>query len=424
MSKVIVSTLYDSAVFKMACRQFDTAADAINLPEHIRDRTKYPRRCMAVALPISRDDGSVTVFEGYRVQHNVSTGPSKGGIRFHQDVTIGEVAALSMWMSWKCSLVGLPYGGAKGGVIVNPNLLSPTELEHLSRRYMQEMINFFGPQLDIPAPDLGTNEQIMGWMMDTYSTHVGHNEPGVVTGKPISLGGSQGRREATGAGVAYLIGKYLEDLNIPISQATVAIQGFGNVGSEAARALVGYGAKIIAISDYTGAIYDPKGIDIEKALAYLRYARTLEDYHLGEHITNEQLLELKCTVLVPAALERVIDKHNAAKLQCRVLAEAANGPTTNAADRIIAKRGDIEIIPDVICNAGGVIVSYFEWLQNMQNYYWDRDEVIRKLFAILDKAKAAVEFQKRKFKFSRRLAALTLGIERVAETKASRGLFP
>ena len=424
MSKVIVSTLYDSAVFKMACRQFDTEADAINLPEHIRDRTKYPRRCMAVALPISRDDGSVTVFEGYRVQHNVSTGPSKGGIRFHQDVTIGEVAALSMWMSWKCSLVGLPYGGAKGGVIVNPNLLSPTELEHLSRRYMQEMINFFGPQLDIPAPDLGTNEQIMGWMMDTYSTHVGHNEPGVVTGKPISLGGSQGRREATGAGVAYLIGKYLEDLNIPISQATVAIQGFGNVGSEAARALVGYGAKIIAISDYTGAIYDPKGIDIEKALAYLRYARTLEDYHLGEHITNEQLLELKCTVLVPAALERVIDKHNAAKLQCRVLAEAANGPTTNAADRIIAKRGDIEIIPDVICNAGGVIVSYFEWLQNMQNYYWDRDEVIRKLFAILDKAKAAVEFQKRKFKFSRRLAALTLGIERVAETKASRGLFP
>jgi len=424
MSKVIVSSLYDSAVFKMACRQFDTAADAINLPEHIRDRTKYPRRCMAVALPISRDDGSVTVFEGYRVQHNVSTGPSKGGIRFHQDVTIGEVAALSMWMSWKCSLVGLPYGGAKGGVIVNPTQLSPRELERLSRRYMQEMINFFGPHLDIPAPDLGTNEQIMGWMMDTYSTHVGHNEPGVVTGKPISLGGSQGRREATGAGVAYLVGKYLEDLKIPISQATVAIQGFGNVGSEAARALVGYGAKVIAISDYTGGIYDPKGIDIEKACAYLRYAKTLEDYHLGEHITNEQLLELKCTVLVPAALERVITKDNAEKLQCRIIAEAANGPTTNVADRIIAKRGDIEIIPDVICNAGGVIVSYFEWLQNMQNYYWDRDEVIRKLFAILDKAKDAVEFQKRKFKFSRRLAALTLGIERVANAKESRGLFP
>lgn len=408
----------------MACRQFDTAADAINLPEHIRDRTKYPRRCLAVALPISRDDGSVTVFEGYRVQHNVSTGPCKGGIRFHEDVTIGEVAALSMWMSWKCSLVGLPYGGAKGGVIVNPRLLSLKELEHLSRRYMQEMINFFGPQIDIPAPDLGTNEQIMGWMMDTYSTHVGHNEPAVVTGKPISLGGSQGRREATGAGVAYLIGKYLEDLKIPISQATVAIQGFGNVGSETARALVSYGAKIIAISDFTGAIYDSKGLDIEKVLIYLRSERTLENYHLGEHITNEQLLELKCTVLVPAALERVITKENAPKLQCRVLAEAANGPTTNEADRIIAKRGDIEIIPDVICNAGGVVVSYFEWLQNMQNYYWDRDDVIRKLFAILDKAKSAVELQKRKFKFSRRLAALTLGIERVADAKESRGLFP
>jgi len=424
MSKVIVSSLYDSAVFKMACRQFDTAADAINLPEHIRDRTKYPRRCMAVTLPISRDDGSVTVFEGYRVQHNISTGPSKGGIRFHQDVTIGEVAALSMWMSWKCSLVGLPYGGAKGGVIVDPTQLSLRELERLSRRYMQEMINFLGPELDIPAPDLGTNEQIMGWMMDTYSTHVGHNEPAVVTGKPISLGGSQGRREATGAGVAYLVRKYLEDLKIPISQTTVAIQGFGNVGSEAARALAGYGAKIIAISDYTGAIYDPKGIDIEKASAYLRYARTLEDYHLGEHITNEQLLELKCTVLVPAALERVITTENAPKLQCRIIAEAANGPTTNAADRIIENRGDIEIIPDVICNAGGVVVSYFEWLQNLQNYYWEREEVMRKLFAILDKAKDAVEFQKRKLKFSRRLAALTLGIERVANAKESRGLFP
>lgn len=424
MSKVIVSSLYDSAVFKMACRQFDTAADAISLPEAIRDRTKYPRRCMAVALPISRDDGSVTVYEGYRVQHNLSTGPSKGGVRFHQNVTIGEVAALSMWMSWKCSLVGLPYGGAKGGVIVNPSHLSLKELERLSRRYMQEMIPFFGPQIDIPAPDLGTNEQIMGWMMDTYSNHVGHNEPAAVTGKPISLGGSQGRKEATGGGVAYLIKKYLEDMKIPIGQATVAIQGFGNVGSETARAMVGYGAKVIAISDYTGAIYDPKGIDIEKAQAYLRYARTLEDYHLGEHITNEQLLELDCTVLVPAALERVINKENASRLKCRLLAEAANGPTSNAADKVIEARGDIEVIPDVLCNAGGVVVSYFEWLQNLQNYYWDRDEVLRKLYAILDKAKDSVEFQKRKFKFSRRLAALTLGIERVATAKESRGLFP
>ncbi|MCF7687272.1 MAG: Glu/Leu/Phe/Val dehydrogenase [Cephaloticoccus sp.] len=424
MSKVIVSSLYDSDVFKMACRQFDTAADAISLPEHIRDRTKYPRRCLCVALPVKRDDGSVTVYEGYRVQHNLSTGPSKGGIRFHQDVTIGEVAALSMWMSWKCSLVGLPYGGAKGGVIVNPSQLSLNELERLSRRYMQELINFVGPDLDIPAPDVGTNERIMGWMMDTYSNHVGHIEPAVVTGKPIALGGSQGRREATGAGVAYLVKKYLEDLKIPIKKATVAIQGFGNVGSEAALALAEYGAKIVAISDYTGGIYDAKGIDIQKALAYLQYAKVLKDYHLGEPITNEQLLEIKCTVLVPAALERVITEKNATKLRCRLLAEAANGPTTNAADKIIERRGDIQIIPDVLCNSGGVIVSYFEWLQNKQNFYWTRDEVLQKLFPILDKAKDAVEFQKRKFKFSRRLAALTLGIGRVAEAKLSRGLFP
>ena len=424
MSKAIVSSLYDSEVFKMACRQFDQAADAINLPDALRDRTKYPRRCLAVALPVKRDDGSVTVFEGYRVQHNLSTGPSKGGIRFHQHVTLGEVAALAMWMSWKCSLVGLPYGGAKGGVIVNPNDLSLNELEHLSRRYMQEMVNFLGPHIDVAAPDVGTNERIMGWMMDTYSNHIGHVSPAIVTGKPIALGGSQGRREATGAGVAYLVKKYLEDLKIPINEATVAIQGFGNVGSETALSLGDYGAKIVAISDYTGAYYNPKGIDVRRALNYVQYQKTLRDFDGGEAITNEQLLELTCTVLVPAALERVITDQNAAKLKCRVLAEAANGPTTNAADKIIEARGDIEIIPDVLCNSGGVIVSYFEWLQNLSNFYWGREEVITKLFGILDKAKAAVDAQKATFQFSRRLAALTLGIQRVADAKAARGLFP
>jgi glutamate dehydrogenase (NAD(P)+) len=424
MSKAVVSTLYDSDVFRMACRQFDKAADAINLPEAIRDRTKYPRRCLAVSLPIRRDDGSITVFEGYRVQHNLSTGPSKGGIRFHEGVTLGEVAALSMWMSWKCSLVGLPYGGAKGGVIVNPRELSLLELEHLSRRYMQEMINFVGPQLDIPAPDVGTNEQIMAWMMDTYSNHVGHISPGVVTGKPIALGGSQGRREATGAGVAYLVKRYLEDMKIPMSETTVAIQGFGNVGSETALALAGYGAKIIAISDYTGGVFNARGIDPRKALAYISYAKTLKDFDGGEPIGNDQLLELPCTVLVPAALERVITEVNAPRIQCRILAEAANGPTTNQADKIIEERGDIEIIPDVLCNSGGVIVSYFEWLQNLSNFYWTRDEVLVKLFAMLDQAKHAVDTQKRKFDFSRRLAALTLGIARVAEAKQARGLFP
>lgn len=424
MSKVIVSSLYDSDVFRMACRQFDQAADAINLPDAIRDRTKYPRRCLVVSLPVKRQDGSVIVFEGYRVQHNLSTGPSKGGIRFHQDVTIGEVAALAMWMSWKCSLVGLPYGGAKGGVIVNPNQLTESELEHLSRRYMQEMVNFLGPHTDVPAPDVGTNEKIMGWMMDTYSNHVGHVEPAVVTGKPISLGGSQGRREATGAGVAYLVKKYLEDMGLTVGQATVVIQGFGNVGSETASALAAYGAKIIGISDYTGGIYNPAGIDIKKALAYVQSQKVLRDFHGGDPISNEDLLELPCTVLVPAALERVITEQNAGKLKCQLLAEAANGPTTNAADRIIENRGDIEIIPDVLCNSGGVIVSYFEWLQNLSSFYWSRDEVMEKLKGMLDKAKESVEYQKRKFKFSRRLAALTLGIQRVADAKMSRGLFP
>jgi glutamate dehydrogenase (NAD(P)+) len=424
MSKVIVSSLYDSDVFRQACRQFDKAADAINLPESIRDRTKYPRRCVAMALPIKREDGSVTVFEGYRVQHSLTTGPAKGGIRFHQNVTIGEVAALAMWMSWKTSLVGLPYGGAKGGVIVDPNQLSIAELERLSRRYMQELIPFIGPQVDVPAPDMGTNERIMGWMMDTYANHVGHIEPAIVTGKPIALGGSQGRREATGAGVAYLVKRYLEDMKIPVTKATVAIQGFGNVGSETALALAAYGAKIIAISDYTTGIHNPKGIDLKKALAYVQSERVLKDFDGGEAITNEELLLLKCTVLVPAALERVITPENAGKLQCRLLAEAANGPTTNQADKIIDDRGDIELIPDVLCNSGGVIVSYFEWLQNLQNYYWGRDEVLEKLFKMLEKSKDAVEYQKRKFKFSRRLAALTLGIQRVAEAKQSRGLFP
>jgi glutamate dehydrogenase (NAD(P)+) len=424
MSKAIVSKLYDSDVFRMACRQFDKAADAINLPEELRDRTKYPRRCMAVALPIKRDNGTTVVFEGYRVQHSLSTGPSKGGLRFHQDVTLGEVAALAMWMSWKCSLVGLPFGGAKGGVVVDPFNLSAGELERLSRRYMQEMIPFLSPHVDIAAPDMGTNDQVMAWMMDTYSNHVGHVEPAIVTGKPLSLGGSEGRREATGNGVAYLVKAYLDDLKIPVEKTTVAIQGFGNVGNESALALAAYGAKIIAISDHTAAFYDPKGIDVKKALQYVQFNRVLHDFDGGEPITNAQLLELPCTVLVPAAIERVITEENAPKLRCRILAEAANGPTTNAADRVLESREEIEVLPDVLCNSGGVIVSYFEWLQNLQSYYWTRDEVLGKLHDILDKAKASIEYQRRKMKFSRRLAALTLGIQRVAEAKQKRGLFP
>jgi glutamate dehydrogenase (NAD(P)+) len=289
---------------------------------------------------------------------------------------------------------------------------------------MQEMIPFLSPHVDIAAPDMGTNEQVMAWMMDTYSNHVGYVEPAIVTGKPVALGGSEGRREATGCGVAYLVKSYLDDLKIPVSQATVAIQGFGNVGSETAAAIAGAGAKVIAISDHTAAFHNPAGIDVRKALQYVKFNRVLHDFDGGEAITNEQLLELPCTVLVPAAVERVITEVNAPRLRCRILAEAANGPTTNAADRVLESREEIEIIPDILCNSGGVVVSYFEWLQNLQNYYWTREEVLTKLYAILDKAKAHVEYQKRKMKFSRRLAALTLGIQRVAEAKEKRGLFP
>jgi glutamate dehydrogenase (NAD(P)+) len=425
MSKLRSTPIYTSDIYRMACKQFDRAADAISLPEDIRDRVKHPRRAVVVSLPIRLDNGTVQVFEGYRVQHHLSTGPAKGGIRFHPGVTIGEVAALAMWMSWKTALAGLPYGGAKGGVIVDPSRLSERELERLARRYMQELIPFIGPDVDVPAPDMGTNEKMMGWMVDTYSNHVGHLEPAIITGKPLALGGSQGRREATGAGVAYLIIKYLADMGIKPADATVAIQGFGNVGGEAARALARYGARIIAISDHTGGYHNPAGINVEKALSCVATTRNLAAFDGGDAIDNETLLTLDCTVLVPAALERVITPELVPRLRCRLLAEAANGPTTFAADKILEEtRPDIEIIPDVLCNAGGVIVSYFEWLQNRQNYYWTRDEVLEKLFRQLDQAREAVERQLDKYKFTRRLAAQTLGIQRVADAKSARGLFP
>ncbi len=418
------NTIYTSPVFTQACRQFDRAADILGIDQAVCERTKRPRRCVVVTMPVRMDDGKVRVFEGYRVQHNLSTGPAKGGIRFHEDVTLGEVAALAMWMSWKCSLVGLPYGGAKGGVVVNTRDLSTTELERLSRRYMQELVPFIGPKVDIPAPDVGTNEQVMAWMMDTYSAHVGHYDPGVITGKPVAIGGSLGRKEATGEGVAWFTKAYLGDMGIKAAQTTVAIQGFGNVGSEAALALSAWGAKIVAVGDWTGGIHNAKGLDIKDALAWVAANKSLKGYPGGDAITNEQLLELPCTVLIPAALERVITDQNAGRLKCRMIAEGANGPTTNAADKILEDRGDIEVIPDVLCNSGGVIVSYFEWLQNLQSYYWTKEEVFEKLHRMLAKAKASVDDTMRHYKCSRREAALLLGISRVSEAKSKRGLFP
>ncbi|AHF92424.1 glutamate dehydrogenase [Opitutaceae bacterium TAV5] len=419
-----LSTLYDSDVFRMACRQYDLAADLIGVPDEVRERTKLPKRCLSVTMPVRCDDGSVRMLEGFRVQHHLSLGPTKGGLRFHPDVTIGEVAALAMWMSWKCALVGLPYGGAKGGVAVDPGALSRRELENVSRRYMQEMIPFVGPTIDVMAPDVGTGEQVMAWMMDTYSIHVGNAVPAVVTGKPLAIGGSEGRREATGFGVAHLVIRQLESMNIPVAGATVAIQGFGNVGTEAALALQARGAKIVAVGDVTGGYHAEGGLDVQAAVKHAKEHRNLTGWSGGDAVTNEQLLELPCTVLIPAALERVITPANAGRLRCRVLAEAANGPTTNEADRILAERGDIEIIPDILCNSGGVVVSYFEWVQDLQSLFWTRDEVMRKLCEILDRSREAVEAQRRKLGCSRRLAALSLGIGRVAEAKASRGLFP
>jgi glutamate dehydrogenase (NAD(P)+) len=420
----LTNSIYNSPVFQQACRQFDDAADIIGMEAGVRERTKQPRRCLTVTLPVRMDDGRILTFEGYRVQHNISTGPAKGGIRFHHDVTLGEVAALAMWMSWKCSLVGLPFGGAKGGVIVNARDMSNGELERLSRRYMQEIATFIGPHLDIPAPDVGTNEQVMAWMMDTYSNHVGHYDPGVITGKPVALGGSLGRKEATGEGVAWFTKAYLTDLGIKAADTTVIIQGFGNVGSETALALSAWGAKIIGISDFTGGILNQNGINVREALAYVAANKSLQGYKDGDSITNEELLEQPCTVLAPCALERVITEKNASKLKCRVIAEGANGPTTNEADKILAQRGDIELIPDVLCNSGGVIVSYFEWLQNQSAYYWTKEEVFDKLHKQLARAKASVDDTKKKYNCTRRSAALVLGISRVAEAKAKRGLFP
>ncbi len=416
--------IYKSKVFDMACRQFDKAADLINLDPSLIKRTKYPKRCMVVTCPVRMDNGQVELFEGYRVQHHLSLGPTKGGLRFHPAVTVGEVAGLSMWMSWKCALAGLPYGGAKGGICVDVSKLSITELERLSRRYMQEMIPFVGPNTDIMAPDMGTNEQVMAWMMDTYANHIGNSIPAIVTGKPVSLGGSQGRREATGHGVAYVVKSYMNDLRIPLDQATAVIQGFGNVGSEAALALNAFGIKVIAISDVHGGYYNANGIDVQNALEYSKIHKSLKGWKEADIISNEALLRLKCTVLIPAALERVITEDNVRQLNCRILAEAANGPTTNGADEILKENDNITTIPDIFCNSGGVIVSYFEWVQDLQSLFWTREEVLRKMHNILDRAKMEIETQKQKYGYSRREAALTVGIQKVVNAKSVRGLFP
>src|SRR5881296_3772046 len=335
--------IYDHPTFRMACRQFDLLADHLQIPESDRARLKFPKRSMTVALPIHRDDGRTEVFTGYRVQHHLTLGPTKGGLRYHPDVRLGEVAALAMWMSWKCALTGLPYGGAKGGIACDPHKLSVGELERLTRRYTQEMIPFIGPQTDVMAPDLGTNEQIMAWMMDTYSTHMGYTVPSIVTGKPVGLGGSMGRREATGRGVGYLVNRASDAIGLDMSRATAVVQGFGNVGSIAALSLARYGVKVIAVSDVQGAIYNSGGLELWDLEKHVAKNNTVARFPESEPLTNDQLLGLPCDILVPAALERQITEANAGRIQCRILAEAANGPTTPEADQILAQRDEMFI---------------------------------------------------------------------------------
>jgi glutamate dehydrogenase (NAD(P)+) len=416
--------IYDHPTFRMAARQFDLVADHLQIPDADRARLKFPKRSMTVALPIRRDNGTTEVFTGYRVQHHLTLGPTKGGLRYHPDVRLGEVAALAMWMSWKCAITGLPYGGAKGGIACDPNKMSSLELEHVTRRYTQEMIPFIGPQVDVMAPDLGTNEQIMAWMMDTYSVYAGYTVPSIVTGKPVGLGGSLGRREATGRGVAYLVNRATDALGLDMSKCTAVVQGYGNVGSVTALSLARYGAKVIAVSDVRGGIYNAKGLDLWKLEKHIAEKKTVEGFPESEPISNEQLLLLPCEILVPAALERQITGDNAAKIKCRILAEAANGPTTPEADVILNQRPEIFIIPDILCNAGGVIVSYFEWVQDLQSFFWGETEVVDKLFRILETAWTQILNVSRKEKIPMRLAAMSLGVKRVQDAKKVRGLFP
>lgn len=413
-------------VFRMAVRQFEALADHLEMPQQYRERIIQPKRSVTVSLPIERDDGRVEVFHGFRVQHHLSVGPTKGGTRFASHLTLGESAALAIWMSWKCALMNLPYGGAKGGVAVDPNALSKRELEKLSRRYMQEMIPFVGPRTDIMGPDMGTNAQVMAWFMDTYSVHAGHAVPEIVTGKPVAIGGVAGRRESTGRGVVFLIERALDHLKIEPAKCTAIVQGFGNVGSVTACGLAyKSGMKITGLSDHTVCLYDPKGIDVAAADRHVQEHKTLKDFAQGERIQAEDFLALPCDVLVPAAVERVIHASNAAQLRCRVLAEAANGPTTPEADEVLDKRRDeIFVIPDVLCNAGGVITSYFEWVQDMQSLFWSDIEMTDRLYRILDTAFTAVIKRSKERNVSTRTAAMAIGVERVLDAKRDRGLFP
>ncbi|WJR80863.1 Glu/Leu/Phe/Val dehydrogenase [Bradyrhizobium sp. NP1] len=418
-------TAYSGPVFDMAVKQFTVIADYLSIPEDVRPRLLMPKRAVTVSCPIHRDDGTTAVFEGYRVQHHLTLGPTKGGTRFAASVDLGEVAALAIWMSWKCALVGLPYGGAKGGIGVDPSSLSKRELEALSRRYMQEMIPFVGPHTDVMAPDMGTNEQVMAWFMDTYSMYQGRTVTEIVTGKPVSAGGTLGRREATGRGVAHLTRRVMNDRGIDSNRATAVVQGFGNVGSIAALELHRMGVKVIAVSDHTGALHRPAGLDIPGLIDHAAAHGSIAGYSNELVFDPEDVLTLPCDVVIPAAMERVIDARVAANLRCRIVAEGANGPTTPEADLILERRQDeIFLIPDILCNSGGVVVSYFEWVQDLQQLFWEEEEVMRREYQILDRAFDRMVMRAARDKVFNRTAAMAIGVDRVRGAKETRGLFP
>jgi glutamate dehydrogenase (NAD(P)+) len=412
----------ESNPFESMMQRFDHAAELLSLDPGIYKILRHPEKQIITSIPVAMDNGDVEVFTGYRVLYNTSRGPAKGGIRFDMGVSLDEVTALAAWMTWKCAVVNIPFGGAKGGVICEPFRLSQAELERLTRRYTASILEVLGPESDVPAPDVNTNEQVMAWIMDTYSMHKRHTVTAVVTGKPIAMGGSAGRREATGRGVTIVVKEALRELGMPLNGTKVAIQGFGNVGSVAATLLEEEGLTVIAISDKSGAVYNPNGIYVSEALDWIRKHRFLEGFPNGDRITNEQLLEVDCDVLAPCALENVITRKNAPNIQAKIIAEGANGPITAYADAILDEKR-IFVIPDILANAGGVTVSYFEWVQNREGYYWSEDVVITRLREVMIRAFNQVLQYARQHDVNLRTAAYMLAIDRVAAVHRLRGIY-
>jgi glutamate dehydrogenase (NAD(P)+) len=409
--------------WQMALRQYNIAADYLPLKRGIRELLAFPKRELTVNFPVKMDDGSVRIFTGYRVHHSTVLGPTKGGIRYHPDVTLNEVRALAMWMSWKCATVGLPYGGAKGGVIVNPKNLSREELEHLTRRYATEIGILISPEGDIPAPDVGTNPQTMAWIMDTYSMHRGYSTPSVVTGKPLSIGGSYGRVEATGRGVTFAAREACRHLGMSLNGAKAVVQGYGNVGSVAAYLLADLGCTVVAASDSGGGIYNPKGLDPRGLLKFKEEHASVVGFSGTERVTNAQLLELPCDILIPSALEGQINAQNASRIKARLIVEGANGPITPDGDEVLETR-KIFVVPDILANAGGVIVSYFEWVQGLQQFFWTEEEVNQNLERIMVRSFGQVLRTAQDRKVTMRTAALIRAIERVADALMTRGIYP